>query len=411
MQVWTDEYMPRVFFFIIFVSAMILVLGLAELLLLRWLNRVWWNKKWLRRAAWSLPILGILFFLLFILGEYSQVKWLSTLAGPLCILAVMLEISLMFSLPFSGAIHLVNNFIDHQIRHRQKDEPATIDERRRLFLQGAAAVVPLAALSTGLSGVARAFGGVNVFGLPLQYDNLPPELEGLKILHLSDMHLRQYVTLDDLAQVMADAAKFSPDLILVTGDIADDIDQLPAALELVAEANPPLGAFACLGNHEHFRGLTAVHEAFGQSDVSLLVNQQVSIPTGDRSLTLAGIDDPVSMRNVRPEFFEEALNSTMQKGQPGDFSILMSHRPAVFAYAATQGVNLTLAGHTHGGQLGLWGRSLLETYFPEAYLWGKYKLGASQLYTSCGVGHWFPWRLGCPPEAPVIELRKTDQTA
>jgi predicted MPP superfamily phosphohydrolase len=88
------------------------------------------------------------------------------------------------------------------------------------------------------------------------------------------------------------------------------------------------------------------------------------------------------------------------------FKILMSHRPDAFDYAASQGINLTLAGHTHGGQIGFMGRSLFDSYWADRYLWGEYRQGRSALYTSSGVGHWFPFRLGCPPEAPIIELRR-----
>jgi uncharacterized protein len=84
----------------------------------------------------------------------------------------------------------------------------------------------------------------------------------------------------------------------------------------------------------------------------------------------------------------------------------MSHRPDAFDHAAVRGIDLTLAGHTHGGQIGMFGRSVFESYWPERYLWGRYERNGSQLYTSAGVGHWFPFRLGCPPEAPVIELTR-----
>jgi hypothetical protein len=85
----------------------------------------------------------------------------------------------------------------------------------------------------------------------------------------------------------------------------------------------------------------------------------------------------------------------------------MSHRPDVFPYAADLGVQLTLSGHTHGGQIGFDGRSVLEGVFPHSFLWGEYAIKASRLYTTCGAGHWFPFRLGCPAEAPLITLRRT----
>jgi predicted MPP superfamily phosphohydrolase len=111
------------------------------------------------------------------------------------------------------------------------------------------------------------------------------------------------------------------------------------------------------------------------------------------------------MRNVPENFFEAGIAKALVDSPERDFTLLMSHRPDAFPYAAEQGIDLTLAGHTHGGQVGFGGRSLLENAFPNSYLWGKYTLGSSHLYTSCGVGHWFPFRLGCSTEAPVIVLK------
>ena len=72
--------MIRVFFFIIFVSAFILLFGLVQLLLLRQLNRVWWERKWIRRAAWSLPVIGVVSLVLLGLAEYHRINWLSAIS-------------------------------------------------------------------------------------------------------------------------------------------------------------------------------------------------------------------------------------------------------------------------------------------------------------------------------------------
>jgi uncharacterized protein len=68
-------------------------------------------------------------------------------------------------------------------------------------------------------------------------------------------------------------------------------------------------------------------------------------------------------------------------------------------------------GHTHGGQIGLFGRSAFEALAPELHLWGTYARGESRLYTTSGFGHWFPFRLGCPTEAPILELVREPDAA
>jgi hypothetical protein len=396
--------MVRIFFFIIFVSAVILVLGIVQLLLLRQLNRPWWNRKWIRRAAYTLPVLGVILLLVYGLAEYYRISWLSTITAPLTVIAVIMEFALMLSLPVSGLIHMIGRLVEWMAHRRHEATDTVVDVRRRALLKGAAAAVPVAAIAAGFGGVGRAYAGAEVRLEPIAMQNLPPSLQGLRILQISDAHLRHYVTLDDLEEILDKASAFAPDLVLVTGDLSDDLTMLPDALRLIDQSRTPLGSYAILGNHEYFRGIAQVRAIFDRSPVPLLVDRHVRLSVGEQTICLGGIDDPMTMRGIPADFFSAAIDMTFLDAGHYDFSILMSHRPDAFPDAAARGIDLTLAGHTHGGQIGFGGRSVLETSFPNSFLWGKYTLGQSQLYTSCGAGHWFPFRLGCPAEAPVIEL-------
>jgi len=396
--------LPRVFFFVLFVGIIIVVPGIIQLLLLRLLHREWWQRRWLRTASWSLPIVGFVMFLLMVAGEYYKHSWLVYLAGPLAAVALILEISLMLSLPLSGIIHLTDRLIHRPRRGKTIDTLTPAGRQRRLILQGAAAAVPAAAVGLGLGGVARAYSGALVEKKTLAFDNLPADLNGLRILHLSDLHLRHYVTVDDLEATLLKAEPFAPDMVLVTGDVADDLKQLPDALRLVAQLNPPLGAFASLGNHEYFRGIVEIRRLFDESPIRLMVNEKVNVTRGNTPLCVAGIDDPMMLMDTKSQFFSDCLDRTFGPEPPEAFTVLMTHRPDAFPAASERGIRLSLAGHTHGGQVGWFGRSLLDGAFPERFLWGEYQLGASRLYTTCGMGHWFPFRLGCPAEAPIIEL-------
>lgn len=398
--------MIRIFFFIIFVSVFILIFGLIQLLLLRQLNRVWWKKNWIRRAAYALPIIGVVSVVLLGLAEYHRIGWLSTVASPVAVVAIVLEVCLMISLPFSGALHLIERLLGWIAQRKESARPEIPDRRRRVFLKGAATVVPLATISAGLGGIERAYAPAEVRVKRFRLANLPEALEGLRIFHLSDLHLGHYVTIDNLEDILTRAAKLSPDLILVTGDLSDDLEQLPAVLDKIAALSPRLGCYAILGNHEHFRGVEEVCAIFARSPVPLMVNEHRVIKVGLTDIVLGGIDDPVTMHDIDPDFFPRSLDTTFPSVPNDTFTLLMSHRPDAFPYAAERKIDLTLAGHTHGGQIGLAGRSLLENAFPRSYLWGEYTLKDSLLYTTSGAGHWFPFRLGCPAEAPVIELHR-----
>ncbi len=377
--------------------------GLIEILLLALANRPWWARRWIRRSSWGLPLFGIVMVFLWGLGQFYGLPWLGMPAAILAVVAFVLEAALMLSLPVSGVIHLAHWVTDRVIRRRR--DSSRIDTNRRALLKVAAASLPIASVSIGLAGITHAFVDVEVSLKPILLDQLPSALEGLRTLHLSDSHLSQYVTLETMAEVLTQAESFAPDLIVITGDIADDLSQLGEALNMTTQLCPRLGVYACLGNHEYYRGLPEVYRIFERSPVPLLVNECVTLNVSGVNLRIAGIEDPRWISGGDYAFFKKAIDTMLSHSEAVDFTVLMSHRPEALDYASEVGIDLTLAGHTHGGQIGFMGRSLFESIAPKGYLWGHYRKHQSHLYTSSGVGHWFPFRLGCPAEAPVIELR------
>ncbi|MEW6411067.1 MAG: metallophosphoesterase [Candidatus Zixiibacteriota bacterium] len=383
---------------------LILLFGITQLLFLRFLNREWWRRRWIKMSAWALPTAGMLFVILWGVGEYHANNWLSYPGATGAILSFVLQLSLILSLPVSGSLHLINSLMDRLARRRSVFHERKVDHHRRRFLRAGAAAIPLASLSMGAGGMAAAVTGAKVYKKTIAMADLPVSLEGLRILHLSDSHLRLHVTLDDLAEVLDKASGFQPHLTVLTGDIADNLRMLPDALRMVEQFASPLGAFACLGNHEYFRGITQVRQIFDRSTVPLLVNEGVRLSQRGQPLYIAGIDDPRFLGAKDYDFFRSCTDAALKDRTIDDFVVLMSHRPDALDYSADTGVQLTLAGHTHGGQVGDMNRSLFESVWPDRYLWGHYRRKNSHLYTSSGVGHWFPFRLGCPAEAPVIEL-------
>ncbi len=397
----------RSFFPVIVSVIAIILLGLFEVIFLRFLTPDWWKHKYIKIAAYGLPIFGMIMVIVWAIGQFYQIKWLLYPGAILAVATFILEICLMLSIPIAGILHFINWIGDKFSSKFSSEKQTKFDSNRRIFLKGSAAALPLITITTGVSGFARAFSGVNVFEKKLKIVNLPDDLDGLKIFHLSDLHLSHYVNLDDLAEVLQQGKIFSPDLILVTGDIADKLDLLPDTLRMFGDFKAPLGTFASLGNHEHFRGLSEVKRIFDRSQIPLLVNDSVSTKVGKTSLFIGGIDDPVRMGAKENAFFERTIDKTLQKSSNDEFKILMSHRPDALDFSSKVGINLVLSGHTHGGQMGINGRSMFENVWPDRYLWGEYFIGKTTLYTSSGVGHWFPFRLGCPPEAPIITLSKS----
>ncbi|MEA1980762.1 MAG: metallophosphoesterase [candidate division Zixibacteria bacterium] len=394
----------RILFLSIFSTVAILILGFIEVILLKYLNKNWWGNKYIKSAAIGLPIFGTIMVILWGMAAYNQIKSLYAVVAILAVMTFILEVCLMLSLPLSGIFQYINRKIDKFKKAKTQNSP--IDNHRRIFLKGTAVALPLVTITSGVSGFAHAFSPVKVYAREFYYSNLPDNLENFKILHLSDLHLRQYGDIDSLIFTLENAEKFDIDITMVTGDIADDLKLLPDTLRILEQFKSKHGVYASLGNHEYFRGLSKVKKEFAKTNIPLLINNHNRIIIDKSPVFIGGIDDPVSMGAKDYSFYVKNIDHTLLNSKTDDFTILMSHRPDALDYSAQRGINLVLAGHTHGGQIGFNSRSIFEPIWADRYLWGKYFIGETQLYTSSGMGHWFPFRLGCPTEAPVITLKK-----
>jgi predicted MPP superfamily phosphohydrolase len=291
------------------------------------------------------------------------------------------------------------------------DAPAKDDGKskitRRAVIQWGTAAIPASAIAASTTGLVSAASEPLTSTFTMRFPSLHPDLEGLRILHLTDLHLGPYRKVEDLEWVLARAtAGTKPDLIVFTGDIADELPMLAPSLQLAADQKPRFGVFASVGNHEYFRNIRLVRKIFDVGPVPLLMERGQSIDIGAAKLYISGADDPVRLSGDIGAFMERTIDAALD-GAPSDaFHLMLSHRPDGFVASAARGVDLTLSGHTHGTQVGLFGRSAFEPLFPKKFLRGEYTRGKSQLYTSAGFGHWFPFRLNCPPEAPTIVLAR-----
>lgn len=388
----------------VFTVALFFALFYGLALGLLWgLNRRWWKLGWVRLLAGWTPVLALVCGVIWRSGANYEINWLVFAGlGVLSVLFLCL-IGLDLALLVTGLIHSLERLHDAW----RYTGPAAPSPERRRFLRTALAAVPALSTATAAQGILSSATPARIPQIPLHFPDLPPGLQGLKILQLSDIHIGPYIRLTHLEELLDRAAGHHPDLVLVTGDLCDDVPIYRDTLRLIEGLQPPLGIFASLGNHEHFRGLRQIKQHFARSTIPLLVDEGLILQKGGTPFFLGGTDDPRMLGS--PEsygalrgFVERAL----QDAPAGVFRILMSHRSQALDFAAPLGVELVLAGHTHGFQLGHQGRSLFESWMPERYPWGLYRKEATQLYTTAGVGHWFPFRLGCPPEAPLFTLEQ-----
>lgn len=241
--------------------------------------------------------------------------------------------------------------------------------------------------------------------LSLAWPDLPPALDGLRIVHLSDLHVCSWMPLHLLKRAARLAVAQRPDLIVLTGDYishgrhADRYARIGA--EGMAELDAPLGVYGCLGNHDYADDPQIIVRAFERVGIPMLVNNHRRLPVGSDALWLLGVD---SAREGHPDLARALV------GVPDDgFKVLLAHEPDFADRVAPAAVHLQLSGHSHGGQIVV--PSVPIRWLPrlgKKYPRGLYQVGDVTLYTNRGLGAGvLPVRHNCPPEITVIELRRS----
>jgi predicted MPP superfamily phosphohydrolase len=275
--------------------------------------------------------------------------------------------------------------------------------RRVLNLAGNALMAtPFAAMGYG-AFVQRTDFRVSEVDLPIP--QLAPGLDGLRLLQISDIHLSPFLSEKELARVIDAARELRAHLVLVTGDlISGPGDPLDACIRQLARLKSDAGTFACMGNHERYAGVEDYTEqAAAKVGIRFLRLESQMLRFGDAKLNLAGVDyQPLSARNTY-------LRGAGRLVAPGALNVLLSHNPDVFPVAAGQGYDLTLAGHTHGGQvtIEILERGINPARFLTPYVRGLYRTETSAAYVSRGIGTiGIPARIGVPPEISFLRLRK-----
>jgi predicted MPP superfamily phosphohydrolase len=237
----------------------------------------------------------------------------------------------------------------------------------------------------------------------IRVPNLPDGLDGLRLLHLSDIHLSAFLSEKELARVIDSANELRPHLALVTGDlITQGGDPLEACLRQIARLRADAGVLACMGNHEDYARVEKLTEREGaRLGVPFLRHRAQPLHFGGALLNVAGVDYQRSGQTY--------LRGAERLVLPGAYNVLLSHNPDVFPVAAEKGFDLTLAGHTHGGQVTveILHQSINAARFFTPFVYGLYRRGAAAEYVTRGIGTiGVPVRFGAPPEIALLRLRK-----
>jgi len=429
-------------------------LGLLTVLFLSqrfWYRALWrvtsnWGRVWLRMGVRLLYLAGLIGIILTItdglrpdngrimpphtkFASFVGLWFLSALGGYLCVKAVHAiewawhhvhqhkpEASGLVKLP--GHTRAIQDFVP--------------DPSRRTFFRTASVVAGAAPFIGVMYGYAAERLRYEVRRIEIPLTNLPPELDGMSIVQISDIHLSSYMTRESVRRAVDMANDVGADLAVVTGDLITGVhDSVYDCVEEVRRLYAPLGVYGCNGNHEIYaRAEDLAERMFAHAGMKMLRSENAIIPYRGAQLNLIGVD---YQRERTPSGRKTQMLANVEPLIRRDMpNILLSHNPNSFNRAAELGVELSLAGHTHGGQVqveildvslsparfitdyiaGLYHRPLLMPDQPKRMgetikLMPNAPKGLAALYVNRGLGTvGAPVRLGAPPEITHMVLRR-----
>lgn len=303
-----------------------------------------------------------------------------------------------FSSSISLGIYLLCRWMERRI-------PADFSPRRRVLIH-AAGVTAIAApfVLTGFGATAGRT-DFRVVESDLPIPDLHPDLEGLRIGQISDLHVSPFLSVREAARAVDMTNELRPHLIVFTGDlISEPGDPLDDAIRELVRLRAEGGVLACLGNHERYvRCEDYLTEEAGRKGIVFLRGSARQLRWGNAVLNVAGVDYQ-SIGKKR-----EYLAGAEEMVVPGLANLLLSHNPDVFPVAVRQGYGAMLGGHTHGGQVTfeILSQNLNIARFFTPYVSGLYRINGRSCYVNAGIGTiGMPVRLGAPPEITLLRLKR-----
>jgi hypothetical protein len=280
--------------------------------------------------------------------------------------------------------------------------PAFDPFKRELLSTG----IPMGLL--GLAGGSSVFGFLEASSSPkikevnVPIENLPSELNGLKIAQISDLHIGPTIRRDYVADVVKKVLETNPDLIAITGDLIDGTPhRLMEHTEPLSRLSAPLGTYYVTGNHEYYWGADAWIQASTGFGFIPLINENRILEFRGKKILIAGVTDISSHEfivNHRSDPKRAAIGS---EGCP--LRILLAHRPDSYKEAEPAGFQLQISGHTHAGQFFPWN---FLVRLAHKYYRGLNRHGKMWVYVNAGTGYWGPaHRFLVPSEITLIRLK------
>ncbi len=300
-----------------------------------------------------------------------------------------------------------------KLRIPHRSEPPSPSRRR--FLGQTAMALSAAPFVAGAYGLFYGRLNLEITRHRVKLRRLPKAFEGFRIVQLSDVHISAFMSAEEIRRYVAIANQLKADLVALTGDFVTwEAAMEGTVVQALSGLQAPYGVFGCLGNHENLTDTRdSITRLFAAEGIHILRQARVPVQVGNESINLIGVDfQSLFGGRYDPSWPPGAyMHGVERLVMPDTVNILLSHNPNTFDRAAEMGIDLSLAGHTHGGQV------TLEFVHPDlspallltSYVRGWFQKGDAQLYVNRGIGTLgVPARFGSPPEITVFELTRMD---
>ncbi len=285
------------------------------------------------------------------------------------------------------------------------DIPDAVDPHRRQLL--------INSVNLGLLGLTTAVTGYGIFQalrkpqiveIDLPVPNLPTDLEGFRIVQITDIHVSHTIKRDFVQMVVDTVNGLKPDIIALTGDLVDgSVPQLRHDVAPLADLKAPYGSFFITGNHEYYSGAIPWVKETTRLGFDVLMNEHRVIQHGKGKILLAGVTDYTG-GDFYPDHVSDPHKAIAGAVSDCHVKILLAHQPKSIFEASKAGFDYVISGHTHGGQY-------IPYHFLAAlaqpYISGFHKHDNTYIYVSNGTGYWGPpLRIGTGPEITLHRLAR-----
>ncbi|MCK4389733.1 MAG: metallophosphoesterase [Desulfobacterales bacterium] len=314
----------------------------------------------------------------------------------------------MVASAFSGVLLLVLLLARSTLPKRQP----RFDKSRRDFVGNAARTLAATSFGVLAYGAYHENRAPEVSRVALPYSRLHPDLSGFRIVQVTDIHAGPFISFESIARIVSMVNALKPDLIVLTGDyVNNNPAYVNGCARLLGDLKANAGVFGVYGNHDYYTGIERVREGFSKTSISMLSDNRQAPKGLEGLLNIIGVEDPVAGWATDARFKDSG--SIFELADPERFNLLLSHRPGIFRACRDSNIQLTLAGHTHGGQIivpmvGERGFSLAGLFFTYTHgLYESEKDPEVRMYVNRGIGTIFaPIRLFCKPEIVEVTLTR-----